>query len=1009
MAEEENVKVAVRVRPFNSRENARNAKLVVEMVGNSTKITNPEDANDVKTFTFDYSYWSHDGFKEGSEGSLEIDKSHKNGKKYADQNKVFDDLGKGVLKNAWEGFNTSLFAYGQTGSGKSYSVFGYGVNKGIVPMFADLLYKEVEEKKGNGIEFEMKFTMLEIYNEVARDLLVVKGKKGGLKIRQHPKRGFYADGLKEVIVNTYEDISARMEEGTVNRTVASTAMNATSSRAHTIVGIKFIQKSKNEAGKEMEKKSSINIVDLAGSERADSTGATGDRLKEGASINLSLSTLGNVISALAKQSDGEKVRVPYRDSALTKLLQNALGGNSKTIMIAAISPADINFDESSSTLRYADRAKQIKTKAMVNEDPTEALIRELKEENERLKSRMKNGDVDDEELKDMAGKEVMSKEELAAMKKQWLEEMKANMKTNEKEVSEQSKTTEDKAKEQKEQSQQDTVLSKIMEEKKTKPHLFNLNFDPQLSGRLVHIFQKSDTEIGNKKGKESDICMVGPGLHEQHAFIRQDKKHHHVFVKQGEKDCRILVNGEAITEEVELHHNDRLVFGSTQLWVFQNPKEKGIDKKKYPPITFEYAQEEIAAKAGIKVDTAAGGDMALLQEDLIDVMPAVEEANSISEELDKRVKFEIILISPHMLGKMQGTKAEGFTDMKSTQPEVCVKMKNLENGTEFIWPKEKFLNRLYLMKEMYNNYEEEEDDWDLPEDKDPFQEDVDTEVNIGTVQVFLQPIAYMVEMKEQLEVTDLKGNKIGIMNLEVAPCNKKGREYTETDDKFVDSPDELVGKDVHFMFKIVNCRGLPNKYTDVHCKYSVYLDSTDVETEKISLTANPDFNHKKQFSFNPATRQLVDYLNNGSIMVQIVGKQYIRKSAVASKKGMSTKEMLKSDRAVFAKTANLMNGFQMNGRVVDPQKQSIVVELLLMKKTQARLQQRCDNMKKMLEKAEKLGRNGVSCTTIKSFFNAHTDEQIANSMKQLEAEDDDGYRSASPASQTAQSAVCILL
>ena len=257
-------------------------------------------------------------------------------------------------------------------------------------------------------------------------------------------------------------------------------------------------------------------------------------------------------------------------------------------------------------------------------------------------------------------------------------------------------------------------------------------------------------------------------------------------------------------------------------------------------------------------------------------------------------------------------------------------------------------------------------------------------MNIGSVQVFLQPVAYMVEMKEQLEITDLKGNKIGVMNvrekmelhqfelkmfqLEVAPCNKKGREYTEADDKFVDSPDELVGKDVHFIFKIINCRGLPNKYTDVHCKYHVYLDTTEVTTEKISLTANPDFNHKKQFSFNPATRQLVDYLNNGSINVQIVGKQYIRKSAVASKKGMSTKEMLKSDRAAFAKTANLMNGFQMNGRQVDndddndddnydgddddddgindddcqvdPQKQSIVVELLLMKKTQARLQQR---------------------------------------------------------------------
>ena len=303
----------------------------------------------------------------------------------------------------------------------------------------------------------------------------------------------------------------------------------------------------------------------------------------------------------------------------------------------------------------ADRAKQIKTKAVVNEDPTDKLIRELKEENERLKSRIKGGDVSEEELKDLAGKDTLSKNEVEALKKKWMEEMKANMKTNEKEVTDHNKTTEDKASEQKaKEHHQDGALAKIMEEKKSKPHLFNLNFDPQLSGRLVHIFQKHELEIGNKKGKESDICMVGPGVHQQHALIRQDK-HHKVFLRQGERDCRILVNGDAITNEVELHHNDRLVFGSTQLWVFQNPKEHGIDKKKYPPITYEYAQEEIAAKAGIKVDSAGGADMALLQEDLIDVMPAVEEANSISEELDKKVKFEIILISPHMLGKMQGS------------------------------------------------------------------------------------------------------------------------------------------------------------------------------------------------------------------------------------------------------------------------------------------------------------------------------------------------------------------
>merc|ERR1719340_309363 len=158
--------------------------------------------------------------------------------------------------------------------------------------------------------------------------------------------------------------------------------------------------------------------------------------------------------------------------------------------------------------------------------------------------------------------------------------MKANMKNNEKEEKDHAKSTQEKASEQQaKEHHKDGGLSKIMEEKKSKAHLFNLNFDPQLSGRLVHIFQKHEQEIGNKKGKESDICMVGPGLHQQHALIRQDKHHHHVFIKPGERDCRILVNGDAITGETELKHNDRLVFGSTQLWVFQNPKEKGIESK----------------------------------------------------------------------------------------------------------------------------------------------------------------------------------------------------------------------------------------------------------------------------------------------------------------------------------------------------------------------------------------------------------------------------------------------
>ena len=298
---EEAVKVAVRVRPFNKREKEASAKLCVGMTGNTTIITNPQTGEE-KKFTYDFSYWSFDGFTEQPDGY-----NKPNNSKYHDQAQVFKDLGQGVLTNAWEGYNASLFAYGQTGSGKSYSVVGYGVNKGIVPLLCDSIFKTsatITDK-----QIEVYFSMLEIYSEIVRDLLnPVADRKQGLMIRQDPTNGFYAQGLDKKIVSSYDAITKLMDEGTSNRTIASTNMNATSSRAHTIVAVTLIQKYKNDAGKEMAKTSVINLVDLAGSERADATGATGDRLKEGAAINLSLTALGNVISALADNSNGKSVK-----------------------------------------------------------------------------------------------------------------------------------------------------------------------------------------------------------------------------------------------------------------------------------------------------------------------------------------------------------------------------------------------------------------------------------------------------------------------------------------------------------------------------------------------------------------------------------------------------------------------------------------------------------------------------------------------------------------------------
>ena len=375
----EAVRVAVRCRPFNARERERNATLIISMAGNTTKITDPVSGK-VKDYTFDYSYWSHDGFAEREDGYLEATA----GSTYADQRAVMQDLGIGVLENAWTGFHSCVFAYGQTGSGKSYSIVGYGANKGIIPQICKTMFDRTAEQTSSDRRFEVEASMMEIYNEKMRDLLNPK-MTDKLKIRETKQLGVYVESLTTTAVKSYAEIERQMEVGAAHRTIGATQMNATSSRAHTIFTITFKQFARN-GDKWGETKSVINLVDLAGSERAESTGATGDRLKEGAAINSSLTALGQVITALAEQSGGKKTFVPFRNSVLTRLLQSALGGNSKTLMVAAISPADINYDETLSTLRYADNAKKIKTVAVKNEDPTARMIRELKEENDKLKA-----------------------------------------------------------------------------------------------------------------------------------------------------------------------------------------------------------------------------------------------------------------------------------------------------------------------------------------------------------------------------------------------------------------------------------------------------------------------------------------------------------------------------------------------------------------------------------------------------------------------------------------------
>ena len=420
------MKVAVRVRPFNSRENDLSSKCVIDMADKTTFITN--SANQTYKFEFDYSYSSFDS----------------KSPKFASQERVYKDIGAEMLDHAFDGYNVCIFAYGQTGSGKSYTMMGNSNDPeemGMIPRLCRSLFARTCANKNPNLKYTVEVSYMEIYCEKVKDLLCPK--QENLKVREHPIFGPYVDNLEKMAVCSYEDIFELMDTGNKARTIAATNMNSTSSRSHAIFTIVLTQREHDlNSDLEAEKVSKISLVDLAGSERADSTGAEGQRLKEGANINKSLTTLGLVIKKLAEQSNkkrgGKQSRaavVPYRDSVLTWLLKESLGGNSKTAMIAALSPADVNFEETLSTLRYADSAKQIVCRAKVNEDPNAKLIRELKEEVLKLRSLLQNRGIEINE-----DGEVASNMRIYSSEEDTIEQLK----TSEKLIAELNETWEDK-------------------------------------------------------------------------------------------------------------------------------------------------------------------------------------------------------------------------------------------------------------------------------------------------------------------------------------------------------------------------------------------------------------------------------------------------------------------------------------------------------------------------------------------------------------------------------------
>jgi len=534
----------------------------------------------VKTFAFDRSYWSFD----------------RKAPNYAGQENLFDDLGKPLLDNAFDGYNNCIFAYGQTGSGKSYSMMGYGQEYGVIPKICQNMFERIAGmQQDKNLSCTVEVSYLEIYNERVRDLLN-PSTKGNLRVREHPSTGPYVEDLAKLVVRSFAEIENLMDEGNKARTVAATNMNETSSRSHAVFTLTLTQKRHDvETSMSGEKVAKISLVDLAGSERATSTGATGARLKEGAEINRSLSTLGRVIAALADISTGKKKsQVPYRDSVLTWLLKDSLGGNSLTAMIAAISPADINFEETLSTLRYADSAKRIKNHAVVNEDPNARMIRELKEELAQLRSKLTGGGspgiVEEQYAPDTPLEQqiVSIAQPDGTVKKVSKAEIVEQLNQSEKLYKEINQTWEEKLQKTEEiHKEREAALEELgitiekgsvgLSTPKKMPHLVNLSDDPLLAECLVYNLKPGSTTVGNvdTEGQTADIRLTGSQILHHHCTFENVDSAVTVVPKD---NAGVMVNGIRIDKPKRLRSGFRIILGDFHIFRFNNPQEARAER-----------------------------------------------------------------------------------------------------------------------------------------------------------------------------------------------------------------------------------------------------------------------------------------------------------------------------------------------------------------------------------------------------------------------------------------------
>uniref|UniRef100_A0A673GHJ0 Kinesin-like protein KIF13B n=1 Tax=Sinocyclocheilus rhinocerous TaxID=307959 RepID=A0A673GHJ0_9TELE len=877
---ESNVKVAVRVRPMNRRERDLKTKCVVDMEGNQTIL--------YPVFAYDYCFWSMDEAEAA---------------KFAGQDVVFQCLGESLLDSAFQGYNACIFAYGQTGSGKSYTMMGAAEQPGLIPRLCSSLFQRSVQEQREGESFTVEVSYMEIYNEKVRDLLDPKGSRQALRVREHKVLGPYVDGLSRLAVTSYKDIESLMSEGNKSRTVAATNMNEESSRSHAVFNIILTHTLRDlKTGTSGEKVSKLSLVDLAGSERADKTGAGGERLKEGSNINRSLTTLGLVISALAEQGAGKNKSkfVPYRDSVLTWLLKDSLGGNSRTAMVATVSPAADNYDETLSTLRYADRAKSIVNHAVINEDPNARIIRELREEVEKLRSQL----TEAESMKAPELKERLEESEklIQEMTVSWEEKL---------------RKTEEIAQERQKQleslgiSLQSSGIRVIDD----KCFLVNLNADPALNELLVY-YLKEHTRVGSADSQDIQLC--GLAIQPEHCVID-------IKLETGVTTC---VNGAVVSSPVQLHHGDRILWGNNHFFrisvsnVYRvgvedeegsvtkaglHAEHLDVDRLSHDSsdnsFSFESAQTEVMMKAlgnneplqsvlhslerrhEEEKRSALERQRLMYEQELQQLRRRLStEHQRSSEQLNaslgssqsalrqwsdgrevlmnrslRKLKEQIVkanrlvqeagFISEELNKKTEykvtlqipaaNLNANRKRDTVLSEPAVEVRRKS--KGKQ-IWSVEKMENRLLDMRELYQEWKDYDEDNPAMRSyfkrADPFFDEQENHSLIGVANVFLSCLLYEVKLQYAVPIINQKGEVAGRLHVEVERLSGE-LEECETGGSEISPDGETQERKLTCMIKVLQATGLPQHLSNfVFCQYHFWEQQEPVFiAPEVGLTA----------------------------------------------------------------------------------------------------------------------------------------------------------------------------